>query len=110
MDSGPGGMAAQAGGALGIGMLGMAMMVPDLSFQSGGSTPSVGTGGSVPQVGAVGGGGLPTDSGIATLSLSLALIPIGLLAVAVFPPFARFVKIHLKCTNCFIEIRLIIHE
>ena len=109
MDNSPVGMAAQAGGLLGIGMIGMAMTIPDLNFQAGGSVPSVGPGGPVPQVGAVGGGGLPTDSGIPTLSLSLALVPIGLLAVAVFPPFARFVKIHLRCKNCFIETRLIIH-
>ena len=74
-------------------MLGMAMMVPTLDFQAQGSAPSGVPGGSVPQVGGVAGGGLPTDPGIATLSLSLALVPLGLLAVAVFPPFERFVNI-----------------
>ena len=79
---------AQAIGTMGIGMFGMAMSLPDIGFQSGGpaATPS----GSL-SVGTVGGGGLPTNTAIQTLSLSLALVPLGLLAVAVFPPFARFV-------------------
>ena len=67
-------------------MIGMVMMMPDLNFQE-----SVNPGGSVP-AGTPGGGGLPTDASIPTLSLSLALAPIGLSAVAVFPPFARCVK------------------
>merc|ERR1712083_1150412 len=55
----------------------MAMTTPDLTFQ--------GTGGA----GAIGGGGLPTDFSIITAPLSLALVPLGLAAVAIFPPFAR---------------------
>ena len=78
---------AQAGAAVGVGMMGMAMMTPN--FQGQGSPPLTG-----PQVGAAGGGGLPLDAGIATSALSLALLPLGLLAVAVFPPFERFVEIH----------------
>ena len=38
--------------------------------------------------GTAGGGGLPTNTLIQTLALSLALVPLGLTAVAVFPPFA----------------------
>ena len=38
--------------------------------------------------GTAGGGGLPTNTLIQTLALSLALVPLGLSAVAVFPPFA----------------------
>ena len=83
--------AIQAGAAMGVGMLGMAMMAANPNFQEQGSAPS-----GSPQVGSVGGGGLPTDSGIASLTLSLALIPLGLLAVAVFPPFERFVEIQLQ--------------
>jgi hypothetical protein len=73
---------AQAAGALGAGM-GMGMMMMGdlgLGFQEGG-------GGSV-AAGTAGGGGLPTNTLIQTLALSLALVPIGLSAVAVFPPFA----------------------
>ena len=44
-------------------------------------------GGSV-AAGTAGGGGLPTNTLIQTLALSLALVPLGLSAVAVFPPFA----------------------
>ena len=66
------------------------MMIPNLNFQAQGSAPSGGPTGALPRVGGIGGGGLPTNTGIATLSLSLALVPFGLLAVAVFPPFARF--------------------
>ena len=88
--------AAQTGGAFGATMLGMIMMMPNLSFQTPGSAPSgglgPGPGGSVPQVGSIGGGGLPTDPGISSLPLSLALVPSGLMPVAVFPPFARFVQ------------------
>ena len=75
---------AQVGGALGAGMIGMVMMMPDLNFQEN-------VGGSV-TAGTPGGGGLPTDTSIPTLALSLALVPVGLSAVAVFPPFARWVK------------------
>ena len=82
----------QAAGALGVGMLGMVMMAPNLNFQAQGSAPSGGPAGSVPQVGGVAGGGLPSNTGIPTLSLSLALVPLGLMAVAVFPPFERFVE------------------
>ena len=73
---------------LGIGMFGMAMSLPDLDFQSSG--PAV-TSAGLPLVGTAGGGGSPSNTGIQTLALSLALVPLGLLAVAVFPPFARFV-------------------
>ena len=78
--------AVQATGALGIGMIGMLSVMPDLDFQQGGQAP----GGSVGP-GSPGGGGLPTNTAISTLSLSLALVPLGLLAVAVFPPFATYV-------------------
>ena len=80
--------AAQVGAALGVGMIGMVMMAGNPEFQEAGSAPS-----GSPQVGTAGGGGLPTDSGLTTLSLSLALLPLGLAAVAVFPPFERFVVI-----------------
>ena len=74
--------AAQAAGALGAGMIGMGMMMQDLNFQESGTS-----GGSV-AVGTPGGGGLPTDGSIPTAALSLALVPLGLAAVAIFPPFA----------------------
>ena len=48
---------------------------------------SLSGGGSV-AAGTAGGGGLPTNTLIQTLALSLALVPLGLSAVAVFPPFA----------------------
>ena len=83
----------QAAGALGVGMLGMVMMAPNLNFQAQGTAPSGGPAGSVPQVGGVAGGGLPSNTGIPTLSLSLALVPLGLMAVAVFPPFERLIRI-----------------
>ena len=84
---------AQAASSLGIGMFGMAMMLPNLGFQASG-TP----GGSLP-VGSIAGGGLPTNTAITTLPLSLALVPLGLMAVAVFPPFARFVpKLYIPST------------
>ena len=63
-------------------MIGMVMMMPDLNFQEGGAGP----GGSL-AAGTAAGGGLPTNTAIATLSLSLALVPLGLIAAAVFPPF-----------------------
>ena len=70
-------------GALGVGMVGMGtMMMGDLNFQQGGSTPA----------GTVGGGGLPNDPTIATAALSLALVPLGLAAVAIFPPFLTLVN------------------
>ena len=75
-------------------MFGMAMSLPDLSFQNSGTVPVSGAAegvGAAGGIGAFGGGGLPTNTAIQTLALSLALIPLGLLAVAVFPPFARFV-------------------
>ena len=88
LDSPAGAFGAQAVSTLGIGMFGMAMSLPDLGFQSSG--PAATPAGS-PSVGTAGGGGLPTNTAIQTLSLSLALLPLGFLAVAVFPPFARFV-------------------
>ena len=88
MESGVLETAVQTGTVLGVGMLSMAMMAANPSFQEPGNAPS-----GSPQVGSFGGGGLPTDSRLATLSLSLALVPIGLLAVAVFPPFDRLVEI-----------------
>ena len=95
-DSPAGALGAQAFGTMGIGMLGMAMSLPNLGFQTsgtvpGGSTGGVGAAGADGGIGALGGGGLPTNAAIQTLALSLALVPLGLLAVAVFPPFARFV-------------------
>ncbi len=39
------------------------------------------------QPGTPGGGGLPTDTSIPTLAQSLALVPLGLQAVSVFPPW-----------------------
>ena len=72
----------QATAVLGAGMFGMTITMPALSFQTVGS----GVGG-LP-AGTLGGGGLPTIPS-PTLSLSLALVPPGLLAVAVFPPFVR---------------------
>ena len=74
--------ARQVGAALGASMIGMVMMMPDLSVNPGGSVSA----------GTPGGGGLPTDASISTLALSLALVPFGLSAVAVFPPFVRYVK------------------
>ena len=38
--------------------------------------------------GVAGAGGLPTDTSILSLGLSLVLVPLELFAVAVFPPFA----------------------
>ena len=81
------GAPAQVGGALGAGMAGMIMMMSTMNSQ-GSSSP---TGGSV-SAGTPGGGGSPTDTSIPTLALSLSLAPFGLSAVAVFPPFARYVK------------------
>ena len=75
---------APAGGALGTAMVGMVMMMPDLSFQQSGQVS-----GNSPQPGTPGGGGAPTDSSIASLATALALVPAGAVPVAVFPPFAR---------------------
>ena len=94
LDSPAGAFGVQAVSTLGIGMFGMAMSLPDLSFQNSGTVPVSGAAegvGAAGGIGAFGGGGLPTNTAIQTLALSLALIPLGLLAVAVFPPFARFV-------------------
>ena len=108
-DSPAGAFGAQAFGTMGIGMLGMAMSLPNLGFQTSGTVPggSVGANGGVGAsgvdggIGALGGGGLPTNTAIQTLALSLALVPLGLLAVAVFPPFARFVDYHTRAIiNC----------
>ena len=88
MGSGPAEVAVQAGAVMGVAMMGMAMMAANPSFQEPGSAPP-----GSPLVGSFGGGGSPRDSQIPTSSLSLALVPLGLLAVAVFPPFERFVKI-----------------
>ena len=68
--------------AVGATMAGMAMM-NDLNFQQSGQAV-----GNSPSPGTLGGGGLPTDASILTLGASLALVPAGLAAVAVFPPFA----------------------
>ena len=96
---------------LGIGMFGMAMMIPDLSFQSSGTaTAPAGS----PSVGTAGGGGLPTNTAIQTLSLSLALVPLGLLSVAVFPPFARFVHysniLDCSCNELFIIVHVFLQK
>jgi len=71
----------QAAGALGAGMAGMlgTAMMTNLDFSQGGQA-GVGAAGA-------GAGGLPTDTSILTLGLSLILVPLGLTAVAVFPPF-----------------------
>ena len=68
---------------------------PGLDVQAEVSAPTgnIGPGAQAPQIGGVAGGGFPTDPGISTLPLSLALVPFGLMAVAVFPPFDRFVVI-----------------
>lgn len=70
-------------GAFGAGMVGMAMMLPNLNFAAGSPIGSQGAG-------TIGGGGLPTDGSIATAAISLALVPLGLAAVSIFPPFARY--------------------
>ena len=79
-------VAAQAAGTVGVSMIGMGMMVgmmSDLNFQQSGQAV-----GNSPQPGTLGGGGSPLDSSIGTLSASLALLPVGLSVVTVFPPFA----------------------
>ena len=81
-------------------MFGMAMMLPNLGFQASGTA-----GGSLP-VGSIAGGGLPTNTAIQTLSLSLSLLPLGLIAVAVFPPFARFAHLYFIMP----EPKVIIHK
>ena len=75
---------AQNTGVFGAGMVGMAMMVPNLNFAGGAPNSQA--------AGTAGGGGLPTDGSISTAALSLALVPLGLAAVAIFPPFERLVK------------------
>ena len=65
-----------------VAMTGMFMMMPNLDFQQSGQAPV-----SSPQPGTIGGGGSPTDTSIPTLGASLALVPAGATAVAVFPPF-----------------------
>ena len=82
-------VAAQTAVSLGAGMVGMAVARQVLDFQE--KSVESGTGCSV-DVGTFGGGGLPNNTAIPTLSLSLALVPIGLMAVAVFPPFVRCVQ------------------
>ena len=67
----------------GMAMMGMMGMMQDMNFQQSGQAT-----GNSPQRGTPGGGGVPSDGGIATLSASLALLPAGANAVAVFPPFA----------------------
>merc|ERR1719367_701628 len=61
----------------------MAMMLPNLNF-AGANGPQ-----SSQAAGTAGGGGLPSDGSISTAALSLALVPLGLAAVAIFPPFDR---------------------
>ena len=75
---------AQNTGVFGAGMVGMAMMVPNLNFAGGAPNSQA--------AGTAGGGGLPTDGSIATAALSLALVPLGLAALAIFPPFERLVQ------------------
>ena len=89
MGSPVGAFGVQALGTMGIGMFGTAMTIPDLGFQTSGTVPAAAEG--IGAAGVLGGGGSPTNAAIQTLALSLALVPLGLLAVAVFPPFARFV-------------------
>ena len=69
--------------ALGLSMIGMYMMLPDLEFQQNGQPPL-----SSAQPGFPEGGGLPTDFNIPTLVDSLGLAPSGTTPVAVFPPWA----------------------
>ena len=66
-----------------MGMMGGGMMGGGMNFQQSGQAV-----GNAPLPGVLGGGGAPTDGGIATLSASLALLPVGANAVSVFPPFA----------------------
>ena len=76
----------QVGSVVGVSMVGMGMMVgmmSDLNFQQNGQAT-----GNSPQPGTPGGGGSPSDGSIGTLATALALVPAGLTAVAVFPPFA----------------------
>ena len=77
---------AQNTGVFGAGMVGMAMMLPNLNF-AGANGPQ-----SSQAAGTAGGGGLPSDGSISTAALSLALVPLGLAAVAIFPPFERLVN------------------
>ena len=65
-----------------VAMMGMTLMT-NLNFQQSGQAPL-----SSAQPGTLLGGGSPSDTSISTFALSLALVPAGLTAVAVFPPFA----------------------
>ena len=56
--------------------------MPELSFEENGA-PADST-----QPGTFGGGALPTDGAIASAGVSLSLVPAGLDAIAIFPPFA----------------------
>ena len=58
------------------------MMMQDMDFQQNGQAT-----GNSPPPGSIGGGGSPLDSSIASLPNSLSLVPPGLAAVSVFPPF-----------------------
>ena len=60
----------------------MAMMGSNMNFQQ-----SAQSTGNSPSPGTPGGGGSPTDTSNPTLTSSLQLVPDGLNAVAVFPPF-----------------------
>ena len=66
--------------------MGAMVMMTNLNFQQDGQIPR-----NFPQPGdALGvGGGSPSNGNIRTLPQSLALVPGGLTAVAVFPPFSR---------------------
>lgn len=77
----------------------MGMMMPDLNFQQSSSG-----GGSGAQPGAPGGGGLPTTLST-TLSASLALVPPGLAAVAVFPPFVRCEYLLYSSGICHLKVK-----
>ena len=78
-------MAAQAGSALGVSMVGMMgmVMMTNIDFQQNGQVSA-----SSVQPGTPGGGGSPTDSSNPSLNAALSLVPSGLTPVAVFPPFA----------------------
>ena len=61
----------------------MLLMMPPPNAIAPGSAPP-----NAPQPGTPGGGGLPTNLANPSLPLALSLVPAGLAAVAVFPPFA----------------------
>ena len=80
-------VAALAAGTLGAGLVGaVALTRPDLNFQERGAS------GCSVAAGTFGGGDLPTNPANPKLSLALALVPIGMIALAVFPPFVRCVQ------------------